>query len=112
METHLNKLPEDFKKRWIAALRSGEYKQGKHKLHRTEDGSYCCLGVACKISGVSNEVLSQYVYTGIIDTLYPGLIPKVIVKGFINDVAHELANMNDKEGKSFSEIADYIESNL
>ena len=32
------------KARWITALRSGNIKQTKHKLHRT-DGSMCCLGV-------------------------------------------------------------------
>ncbi len=32
------------KKRWVAALRSGKYKQGK-RLLKTEDGKYCCLGV-------------------------------------------------------------------
>lgn len=32
------------KKRWIKALRSGEYKQGKQYLHRP-DNTFCCLGV-------------------------------------------------------------------
>lgn len=34
---------EDWEK-WDAALRSGEYKQGRLKL-QTSDGLYCCLGV-------------------------------------------------------------------
>ncbi len=40
----------DFKMRWVAALRSGEYKQGYHRLW---DGAheYCCLGVACQVLG-------------------------------------------------------------
>ena len=34
-------------KKWIAALDSGEYKQGQLQL---QDGfGYCCLGVACKV---------------------------------------------------------------
>jgi hypothetical protein len=32
---------------WIAALRGGEYKQGRNAL--CKDGKYCCLGVACEI---------------------------------------------------------------
>ena len=32
------------KKAWVAALRSGKYKQGRGFLCR--DGKYCCLGVA------------------------------------------------------------------
>lgn len=33
--------------KWVAALRSGEYTQGKFSL-KSEDG-FCCLGVACDI---------------------------------------------------------------
>lgn len=32
-------------KAWVAALRSGEYKQGRSCL-RSADGTFCCLGVA------------------------------------------------------------------
>lgn len=37
----------DIRKRWIAALRSGEYKQGRERLCRTidEEQHWCCLGV-------------------------------------------------------------------
>lgn len=35
----------------VAALRSGEYEQGRNSL-RTRGDSYCCLGVACDISGL------------------------------------------------------------
>jgi hypothetical protein len=34
-------------KAWVAALRSGEFKQGKNVLRSNED--YCCLGVACEL---------------------------------------------------------------
>lgn len=34
-------------RRWIAALRSGEYKQGESFL--CSEGRYCCLGVACEV---------------------------------------------------------------
>lgn len=35
------------KRKWVSALRSGDYTQGKNKLaHR---GSYCCLGVLCDL---------------------------------------------------------------
>jgi hypothetical protein len=41
----------DIKKRWMDALRSGEYKQGKGCLARNCSGEkeYCCLGVLCDI---------------------------------------------------------------
>ena len=36
-------------KKWVAALRSGEFKQGVRQL-RGKDDSYCCLGVACELA--------------------------------------------------------------
>lgn len=35
-------------KKWVAALRSGEYKQGMGQLEMAR--KYCCLGVLCKIA--------------------------------------------------------------
>lgn len=41
-------------KKFIAALRSGTYRQGKNSLHiKSADGSsdtFCCLGVACQVA--------------------------------------------------------------
>lgn len=37
--------------KWIAALRSGEYNQSFRALRGIT--GYCCLGVACEISGLS-----------------------------------------------------------
>lgn len=36
------------KDKWIEALRSGEYIQGKNKLH--SQYGFCCLGVLCDIA--------------------------------------------------------------
>jgi len=38
----------DNAKRWVEALRSGEYEQGRNWLRRGD--RYCCLGVACDIA--------------------------------------------------------------
>jgi hypothetical protein len=35
---------------WVDALRSGKYTQGRSAL-RNRDDEYCCLGVACDVSG-------------------------------------------------------------
>ena len=35
-------------KKWVAALRSGEYKQGQYNLRSDQDHFYC-LGVACDL---------------------------------------------------------------
>lgn len=37
-------------KRWINALRSGEYKQANRQLYDWKNESYCCLGVFCRIN--------------------------------------------------------------
>ena len=42
-------------KKWVAALRSGDYKQCQQQLAEVDDRgkhSYCCLGVACEVLGV------------------------------------------------------------
>lgn len=41
----------DHARAWVAALRSGEFKQGHNTLRsRGEDGPrHCCLGVACEL---------------------------------------------------------------
>lgn len=42
-------MKANIKKRWIKALRSGKYKQGKGRL-RNEKDEFCCLGVFCDIT--------------------------------------------------------------
>lgn len=115
-----NKLPEDFKKRWVEALRSGEYKQGENTLLR--DGKFCCLGVACVVAGVQdiNSVCSY----GFIEfdpankpevlkvpDILRGDTPVTNVLASLNDGRDEQGTSEDKK-KSFNEIADYIEKNL
>lgn len=39
----------DIKTQWVAALRSGEYPQGRAVL-KSSDGKYCCLGVLCDLA--------------------------------------------------------------
>lgn len=60
---------------WVAALRSGEYKQGKGTLAHRSPGSgdsspvqYCCLGVACELAKAAGVVRSEKMPYG--DTVY------------------------------------------
>lgn len=114
----MDKLPEDFKKKWVDALRSGEFEQCHGKLH---DGiGYCCLGVACKILGITPS------FNGEKEVIPKGtpLIPEILTghgnsyasQDAYNPLVNTLAGMNDGdngyEKKSFLEIADYIEANL
>jgi hypothetical protein len=42
----------EIKKQWVEALRSGNYVQGKHRLHQDIEGDqeFCCLGVLCDLA--------------------------------------------------------------
>ena len=40
-------MNQDVKNRWIKALRSGDYDQGRTVLRK--DNNYCCLGVLCDL---------------------------------------------------------------
>jgi hypothetical protein len=116
----LTKKQEAVVSRWLKALRSGQYKQGKEWLHhKNEKGQdrYCCLGVLCDLA-VKARVISAPVLTddafvyGKEDTHLP---PKVRewagIKTPNGDLAFgdSLAEMND-DGKKFTTIAKLIES--
>jgi hypothetical protein len=86
-------------RKWLAALRSGEYAQGKSAMFR--NGSYCCLGVACEVAGIPmNSYMEVAKWIGVMsdETCYAG--------------AYEFVRMNDELGNTFSEIADHVERKL
>ena len=91
-------MDKELKAKWVTALRSGKYSQGKGALLR--DGLYCCLGVLCEVQGRSDDWRKWNIH------------PFENDQGPITFAqAMPLADMNDT-GKSFPEIADYIEANL
>lgn len=91
-------------KRWVEALRSGEYNQHRGALTATENGpgtpiiGYCCLGVlqaiepSIKPEGGKLDDVDMYKAAG----------------GYINQ--GQLVSMNDSLGRTFPEIADFIET--
>ena len=94
-------MDAQLKKVWVEALRSGEYKQGKGMLYRPEE-THCCLGVLCKVAGKGSYSEGEVNLDGgyfWLDGIFP-------------DGIRTFVNMNDHQGKSFNEIADYIEANL
>ena len=102
---------------WVKALRSGEYNQIQGRLKRNDEG-FCCLGVACEISGVGQWLGAGYdtqndfrsnVLPGIVVDFYGlrengGKYNDESVEGGINS----LYALNDG-GKNFEEIATVIE---
>lgn len=107
-------LDADLKARWIAALRSGEYKQGQSSLF---DGKgYCCLGVLLRVQGCDIEKVLPDVDERVTESL-----PRGFNAGLTPAQRNALAARNDgtmdQEGDlhskhSFSKIARYIEENL
>ena len=105
------------KAKWVEALRSGEYQQCRTNLRHGD--SYCCLGVLAEVSDLGSFVEDNH-KPGIFSFAYPG---EDRTHGVLPDAArlviglsyfhHEKCwKMNDSEGRSFAEIADYIEANI
>ena len=41
-------MNKEIKTKWLKALRSGDYEQGRYRL-KSKDNKFCCLGVLCDI---------------------------------------------------------------
>lgn len=118
--TETRKMDPAWKMRWVAALRSGEYKQGREAL-RSDDDSFCCLGVLTDLC-VKEGLVGQWKRLGP-DSDYEvdktaGVAPPSVerVTGLPSpdpEVSERetLSCLNDS-GSSFEEIADLIEEVL
>lgn len=104
-------MDAEFKQKWVAALRSGEYQQGEGFL--LKDDTYCCLGVACRVVGYSEEQIfnKQYIPPDF-DYLPNELKGVYLSTGEPQNELEILIKMNDQDYYDFNKIADYIEKNL
>jgi hypothetical protein len=119
-------MKENIKKAWVKALRSGEYKQGKNFLCMTDEGvdRYCCLGVLADecLDGEWREFPENagdrtkliWFYNDGRGVESSQFFNKILTSDL--DIKEEnwmdiLSDMNDS-GKTFNEIADWIEKNL
>jgi hypothetical protein len=117
------------RKKWIAALRSGKYKQGYGRLNIGNE--FCCLGVACELAYFEGVVTKQednysyyYCYNKSFNTLPESVIDwlgiitesgrlkeKIEIKN-PNDTLESLwslVDVNDSIKFTFNDIADLIE---
>ena len=109
--------------KWVAALRSGEYEQGKGALR--EHDLYCCLGVLCSLAFKEDPSLGKWDAghtrrraidgkTGLESgTMLPTSVMEwADMKSYSGDIGYSnsLAARNDT-GETFPEIADHIEQN-
>jgi len=126
-------MNKTIKKKWVKALRSGEYKQGRNWLRKGD--RFCCLGILCdlyhkdkpgsigwkmKPSGNAYEFAS--IETGPEMVVLPTAVYEWAGLSSNNPSVHrdQLAAHNDGrttttpqlKQHSFNEIADLIENNL
>jgi hypothetical protein len=121
MTTWTKEQQAEHRKLWVEALRSGKYEQTQARLKRGD--GFCCLGVACDISGLGSfepdemgNGVSRYVTDGDVSN---NVLPTPVKQwlGLSNDEgyfisasgADYLTTLNDRGG-SFAAIADIIES--
>lgn len=122
------KLPKKIKTKWLKALRSGKYKQGRYAVYNPKEKSFCCLGVLQHVTMGGNCELKKYNYhssnslAGAPSLSYwnsigakvnesrahPGKVGDAQVKALIrmNDGTADAAACN------FAKIADYIDKNI
>jgi hypothetical protein len=107
-------------KEWIAALRSGNYKQVRGMLKGVFDvdekgkpiEGFCCLGVGLDVAGFDWKKRDKDTKSEYLPSYMPDLADKLQIGSRDADgmqcLENVLAHMND-EGDSFEAIADRLE---
>lgn len=110
-------MNKEIKDKWVAALESGEYEQGKGKLKR--DNKFCCLGVLTDIYIKENnleweENENDYcLLDGFSETLSISVREWAEMnKESKQTILPELINLNDSQSKTFKQIAKVIKETL
>ena len=102
-------MDKHWKTKWVKALKSGEYAQGKGCLKDMD--TYCCLGVLCEIHTDVRHADGSYIYEE--EKEVSNLMPSFLLELGITNVHHSrLINLNDGEQANFHQIADYIEKKM
>ena len=113
-------MNQDIKAKWVAALRSGDYVQGRGALR--VDNKFCCLGVLCNIHAQDHPEVAamqqdRNSYMGKASFPHKKVSKWADLEDCgdnrvsINGISKHLAEHNDN-GRTFLEIADAIESQL
>jgi hypothetical protein len=116
-------MNKEIKARWVEALRSGNYEQGRYNLR--QNNQFCCLGVLCDV--VKDEVgcnwlPSQDHFSNLYKFDEADEILPIVVAEYADlqvsprlEIATgvvEIANLNDSAEYSFEQLADLIEQQL
>jgi len=104
------------KRKWVAALKSGKYKQGKRRLRDRK--KHCCLGVLCEIA-VAEGVIPKYkgseIFLPLEVQVWAGLDQPDPLLGRVSASVHNDGRYTWERPlppKSFDEIADLIDEYL
>jgi len=130
-------MKKEVAKKWVEALRSGKYKQGKaylKQINSKNEPRHCCLGVLCELydqqmkKNHKKTLFTEHMIDSETDVEFisfnkhDGGLPKEVREWanminpcgeFVNDKdrVEYLSDLND-DGKKFSTIADIIEKNV
>lgn len=114
-------------RKWVDALRSGDYRQGRGALRSgyEPETSYCCLGVACDVSDVGGwsgnvyRTTDEYGHSSSASSVLPYEVADWLDIGTrdrsnpdLVDIAGDLIDAiaaNDSLGWTFDDIADALE---
>lgn len=114
-------------KKWVAALRSGEYKQTKQVLR--DSNGFCCLGVACDLYAKRGQCYGSWMEDNTFEVLQEDGNTRYLETELNRSISDWLGLQKNEatyqrpdalpewclirdndEGKTFAEIADIIES--
>jgi hypothetical protein len=124
-------MNQEIKAKWVAALRSGEYKQGIEQL-KDCNGNFCCLGLLCDLAEKEGIVESSpqeteeygsgdfgYRMKGSEDSFEFETLPKAVMDwaGLDSDNPiigdnNRATYCNDVCRMSFNKIADLVEKHF
>ena len=121
-------MKKSIMKKWVKALRSGEYAQGKYALCYAgkEYDYFCCLGVLTDLymqdvgglqvyggESTGEEYSYEFHDSSLTDEVmkWSGVVSETGHFIDANGVSSHLTTINDSRGNSFKRIADVIENN-
>jgi hypothetical protein len=102
----LNKSPVRLAK-WVEALQSGEYKQGRESLYDAHDCTYCCLGVAER--AINGNTQGNMIYLD-----YPSELKRhatfdgMLLEDMKTNCGVTFAGLNDEDRLTFKQIANLL----
>lgn len=114
-------MKKSIKKKWVEALLSKKYRQGRGALCEYDPTSkrtkYCCLGVLYDLVGDEwvryKSIVDQKTEWGVKGFRKEGFLPRSFLKkvGISYSTQQKLTELND-DGTPFKVIANYIDKHL